>query len=133
MSGLGDFEFDDMIDLQRKLQRMEDDWDAFLIACIKELAARLYAKVVMRTPVDTGELRRGWRIGEVQQRGKLFQVEIINPVEHALYVEYGHRTRDHKGWVEGKYMLTISEKELKDELPAFMERKIAAYIDLHMR
>lgn len=133
MSGLGEFEFDDMIQLQKQLQKMEDDWDSFLIACIKELAARLYAKVVMRTPVDTGELRRGWRIGEVQIRGKLIQVEIINPVEHALYVEYGHRTRDHKGWVEGKYMLTISEKELKDELPAFLERKLAAYIDLHMR
>ncbi len=40
------------------------------------------------------------------------------------YVEYGHRTRNHKGWVEGKFMLTISEKELKAQLPKIIERKL---------
>ena len=28
-------------------------------------------------------------------------------------LKFGHRTRNHKGWVQGRFMLTISEQELK--------------------
>ena len=32
-------------------------------------------------------------------------------------------------WVEGKYMLTISEKELESQIPALLERKMKKYIE----
>lgn len=43
--------------------------------------------------------------------GKKYTVEIINPVEYASYVEFGHRTPS-GGWVEGQYMLTIENMKL---------------------
>ena len=122
----------------------------------KELAARLLAKVVKRTPVgkypkETGKkggtLRRGWTArteteamsGEgsknvteyvddltVRKNGNVYEIEIINPVNYASYVEYGHRTRGGEGWVEGQFMLTISQKELDVQSPAIIERRINA-------
>lgn len=132
MAGIGEFDFDDLKKLQQQLKQMKTQFPGFMESCIRELAARLLAKVVARTPVDTGELRRGWAIGAIQQTGSGYKVEIINPVEYSKYVEYGHRTRDHTGWVEGRFMLTISEQEIQQELPAFMDRKLQEWIDRNM-
>ncbi|MGF9913735.1 HK97 gp10 family phage protein [Paenibacillus ehimensis] len=128
MSKFGHFEFDELKDLKNKFGKMQDAYPRFMEECIKELAARLLAKTVARTPFDTGELRRGWTIGEEKRLGSSYEIEIINPVEHAKYVEYGHRTRDHKGWVEGRFMLTVSEDEIKRELPGIIERKMQKFM-----
>lgn len=119
--------------------------DLFINSCAKELAARLLAKVVKRTPVgqypkETGKkggtLRRGWTNGKgggasayaqslkVHHFGDAFVIEIVNPVEYASYVEFGHRTRGGKGWVAGKFMLTISEQEIERNAPKIIEQKL---------
>jgi hypothetical protein len=123
--------------------------DQFLTSCAKELAARLLAKVIKRTPVgqypaETGKkggtLRRGWTGGKssnakayansltVNKTGTDYVIEIINPVEYASYVEFGHRTRNHKGWIEGKFMLTISEDEIRNSAPRILENKLKNYL-----
>ena len=140
--------------------------DQFLTSCAKELAARLLAKVIKRTPTGQyeegsgkigGTLRRGWTTeatGDssfdtkqamynnmfggtgtvsksnmtVNKVGNDYVIEIINPVEYASYVEFGHRTRNHKGWVEGKFMLTISEDEIRKSAPAILEKKLEKYL-----
>ena len=56
------------------------------------------------------------------------------------YVEYGHRQEPGRyvasigkrlkaSWVEGKYMLTISEQELEAEIPTLIENKMKNYIE----
>ena len=117
----------------------------FMESCAKELAARLLAKVIKRTPVGQypassgkkgGTLRRGWT-GEKSQSasayaqslkvnhfGNVYVIEVINPVEYAPYVEFGHRTRGGDGWVEGKFMLTISEQEIERDAPKILENKL---------
>jgi hypothetical protein len=123
--------------------------DQFLTSCAKELAARLLRKVIKRTPVGQypkgsgktgGTLRRGWTAGKssnaanyanslnVNKVGTDYVIEIINPVEYASYVEYGHRTRNHKGWVEGHFMLTISEDEIRNAAPKILEKKLKDYL-----
>jgi hypothetical protein len=119
--------------------------DLFIESCAKELAARLLAKVVKRTPVGQypsgsgktgGTLRRGWT-GETQQNaseyagnlkvhhyGGTYVIEIVNPVEYASYVEFGHRTRGGEGWVKGKFMLSISEGEIQRDAPRVLENKL---------
>lgn len=123
--------------------------DLFLTSCAKELAARLLAKVIKRTPVGQypegsgkvgGTLRRGWTGGntsnatayanslQVNKTGSDYVIEIINPTEYASYVEFGHRTKNHKGWVEGKFMLTISEDEIRNSAPKILEKKLETYL-----
>lgn len=70
-----------------------------------------------------GHLRRNWQVGNVEKHGSAYVVEIYNNVEYASYVEYGHRTRNHKGWVEGRFMATISMDEIERQMPTFLEKK----------
>lgn len=71
----------------------------------------------------------------ISKEGDVFVIEILNPVEYGSYVEYGHRQkigryvpaigkRLKNGWVPGKFMLTISEKEIRDAAPGILAKKI---------
>lgn len=134
MSKMGDFQFGDLKRFKQSLEQMQLDYHAFVEECIKELANRLLAKTIARTPVgETGDLRKGWTLGPVQRTGSEFHVEILNPVEYSKYVEYGHRTANHTGWVEGRFMLTISQEELEREMPVILERKLQQYIERRLR
>ena len=95
-----------------------------------ELAARLLAKVKKRTPVGVyndgrigGTLRKNWSIGKITENNGVYQVDVTNIIDYASYVEYGHRTVDHKGWVEGRFMLTISSDELQKDSSRIIENK----------
>lgn len=133
---------------QSKLQQLQAQQDAFCQAAAKELAARLLAKAIRRTPVGQypegsgmvgGTLRRGWTGNKsggaayaqnlpIQRVGNDYVIDIINPTEYASYVEYGHRTRGHKGWVPGKFMLTISVDEIQSAGPKILENKLAKWL-----
>ena len=65
---------------------------------------------------------------KINHYGGFLVIEIINPVEYASYVEYGHRTRNHKGWVPGRFMLTISEQEMQGIAPKVLEAKIKKFL-----
>jgi hypothetical protein len=138
MAKWGKVDYKQFLKLQERLEQLEKiDRDQFCRDVAKELAARLLAKVIKRTPVGQyppesgimgGTLRRGWTAEQITKIGDMYQIEIINPVHYASYVEYGHRTRDHKGWVEGRFMLTISEQELDKQAPAILEKKLEKYL-----
>ena len=144
-------DYDELQKLKEQIEKLGDptQTDQFLNSCAKELAARLLAKVIKRTPVGQypkgsgktgGTLRRGWTGGNnsnatayanslnVNKVGNDYVIEIINPVEYASYVEYGHRTRNHRGWVEGHFMLTISEDEIRKSAPQILEKKLNKYL-----
>lgn len=144
-------DYDELQKLKEQIEKYGDatQVDLFLTSCAKELAARLLAKVIKRTPVGQypegsgktgGTLRRGWTAGQssnaksyansltVNKVGNDYVIEIINPVEYASYVEFGHRTRNHKGWVEGKFMLTISEDEIRKSAPKILGNKLEKYL-----
>ena len=135
-------------DLNRQLKKA--DVSDFCCSVAKELAARLLAKAIKRTPVGDypkgsgkmgGTLRRGWT-GEtnsdaaayvkalpVTKAGNMYEIEIINPVHYASYVEFGHRTRGGAGWVKGRFMLTLSEKEIQGQAAKIVEAKIQKYLE----
>ena len=150
----------------KQLQRLRDslatlqsmDMDRFCTEVSKELAARLLALVIPRTPVGQypkssgkkgGTLRRGWtsktqadaasRGGSndakayaealpVRKSGNAYTIEVINPVTYASYVEFGHRTRGGGCWVAGQYFLTLSEKDLERVAPVVIEKKLEALL-----
>lgn len=129
MANWGIFEFSEFMRFRNDLQAMQRAFPNFLRECVVELANRMLAKVVPRTPVNTGELRRSWTIGQVVVTSVGAEIEVFNPVFYSPYVEYGHRTPNHEGWVEGRFMMTISAEELERELPAIMERKMERFLE----
>ncbi len=183
MGKMGSFKASDLKKLQKQLNKIKDgDVDAFVEECAKELAARLLAKVIKRTPVGDyskeievtakrdgkkhkkgetykkkvnpsgkkgGTLRRGWTSQspgsgseglktngakeyvdslKINHYGGFLVIEIVNPVEYASYVEFGHRTASHKGWVQGHFMLTMSEQEIQEIAPRVLEAKIKKFL-----
>lgn len=186
MGKMGKFTASDLKKLQKQLNKIQaGDVDAFVEGCAKELAARLLAKVIKRTPVGDyskeievtakkdskkhkkgetykkkvnpsgkmgGTLRRGWTSKthkeaengtgkpsakdgvayadslKINHYGDFLVIEIVNPVEYASYVEFGHRTANHEGWIPGEFMLTISEQEIQQIAPNLLEAKIKKYL-----
>ena len=165
MANMGGFSVAGMKKLQKQLNKIQQgNVEAFIDACAKELAARLLAKVIKRTPVGQypassgkkgGTLRRGWTSKthkeamsgswksdstaaskaaayadslKINHFGNTIVIEIVNPVEYASYIEYGHRTANHKGWVQGRFMLTISEQEIQSMVPKVLETKIKKFL-----
>lgn len=202
MGRWGKCDFKQLKTLSKRMEKLAStDYDQFCKTAAKELAARLLAKVIRRTPVgkkptlkqlggdgakksvkvkgDSGKtksfltregaiqeqywsgymggtLRRGWTAkteaeakgggGDqnaieyakslpITKTGNTYQIEIINPVHYASYVEFGHRQKPGRyvpaigkqlkaGWVKGRFMLTISEQELQAQAQPLVEKML---------
>lgn len=64
----------------------------------------------------------------VQRMGNSLVVTIINPVEYASFVEYGHATKDRNGWVNGRFMATLAIDEVAQLIPAQFQKEYAAWL-----
>lgn len=154
----GNCDYKQLLKLKENIDRLQSmDMQKFCRDASKELAARLLSLVIPATPVGQypkstgkkgGTLRRGWTAKSqaeatkggkadvkayaealpVRKSGNAYTIEVINPVEYASYVEFGHRTRGGDGWVPGQYFLTLSEQDLERLAPGVIERKLEALL-----
>lgn len=96
-------------------------------------------KFLVESDRQGGELRRSWSCGTVHHYQGTYVVEVINSKAYASYVEFGHRqtpgryvpaidAKLKKSWVPGRFMLTISENEIKAAAPGILERKIQRFL-----
>ena len=141
----GGCDFSELVEFQKKMETLTSNMGEILDICARELAQRLMAKVIKRTPVGKypagtgkvgGTLRRGWSQGgkyKIYHSASACMIEISNPVEYASYVEYGHRTANHTGWVPGHFMMTISVEEIQRDAPAILERKIKKLMEAQLK
>lgn len=71
-----------------------------------------------------GSLRDAWTILPVEKHGDVYEITVVNNLDYVSYVEYGHRQTPGRyvpalgkslkvSWVKGRFMLTISEQEVK--------------------
>lgn len=158
MASWGKTEFAQLKQYQKRLQEIQEkELQTFLESCTKELAQRLLREVKLRTPVGEytgksylckvrkgeqprhkgsyssgktgGTLRNAWTTGQLNPTSDGYEIIVINPVRYAPYVEFGHRTPTHKGWVKGHFMMTISEKEIRKAAPGILERKLQKWLN----
>lgn len=89
----------------------------------------------------------------IEHHGDQYVITVINGLQYASYVEYGHRQQpgrfipghwegerfiynpDEEGgmvlknaWVEGRFMLTISVQELERMAPALLEKRLLKFL-----
>lgn len=161
MAKWGKADFKELEELQRKIEQAANaDFDALCIKISKDLAKRFLAKVKKRTPVGVrpeqgtltdeeysaywgsytgGTLRRGWTIGAITRKANGYEVEIINPVEYASYVEFGHRQTPgryvpqigkslKKAWAPGKFMMTFTEQEIRNMAPGLIQKRFEKFL-----
>lgn len=143
MGRWGKCEFSQLTKLADNVQALNDGVaNEFTKEVANEIAARLLRRIKQKTPVGQytdgrtgGTLRNGWAIGQITQKGNSYTIEIINPVEYASYVEYGHRQTPgrfvpaigkklKKSWVKGRFMMTLSINEIEMQIPSIVTAKV---------
>lgn len=129
MAQWGEFDFSDFIVLRDRLERLKDmDFDTFCMQVTQDVAQRLHRGVVQKTPSKIGTLKDNW-VTNITKEGGIYKIEIINPLEYAEFVEFGHRKRNNKGWVKGFFMLTIAERDLNRNLDEIIKTKLEAFLN----
>ena len=96
----------------RTLNNATNNFDEEASKRLNNISQRLIRKVKLKTPVDSGVLQKSWRS---KKDGDLARI-VYNNIKYAPYVEYGHRTRGGKSFVDGRYMLTKSVQEIEGTL-----------------
>ncbi|MEC1178538.1 HK97 gp10 family phage protein [Metasolibacillus meyeri] len=144
------FEFSEMRALAGRLEQFVNGGhtEAFMRECLIELAKKLWKKTKNKTPFNTGLLRNTWQIGTISKIGDIYEIEVYNDTEYAEFVEHGFKAhwvpgrweghqfiydpKERKSgmfvgkpgtYVEGKFMLKLSEQELEREMERFLQRK----------
>lgn len=116
----------ELVELQEQLE--PKNIEKALDKAMKKLAGETMAVAKKNTPVDTGDLRRGWHVEQADHE----MVKLQNNVEYAEYVEFGHRQnvgqyvpkigkRLVNPWVEGVFYALRSENQMRKRAPRILK------------
>ena len=108
---------------------------------VKRIGTQAIRTVKSNTPVDTGHLRRSWRVQDAGFQGSGWVIEIKNGIEYASYVENGHRQtpgryvpaigkRLKASWIPGQFFMKRSLNEVEAQLPELITPGLWAFRDL---
>ena len=124
-------------DLEALLARLQAaDGEKCIEAGMKVLAQRGVDIAKKNTPVDKGQLRRGWKVKEATA----LRATLINPTKYAEYVEYGHRQQPGRfvpklgkrlkaSWVNGQFYAKKSGEIIRKNAGKIMEPVITKEVD----
>lgn len=143
-------DYKELVEFQAKLNKLQQkEIRAFCERVSKLVAAQLLAIVIPTTPVGQypkesgkvgGTLKRGWTGGKesngftyaatlpVSLGGLEYTIVVKNPVHYASYVEFGHRTRGGKGFVEGKFFMRKAQIKVEAILPKLIEQQMKTFL-----
>ena len=121
MSGYN-FEIKGIDDFLKGIDNIQNNFHGDLQRLIEKHGGILLRNTKMKTPVDTGQLRRSWEL----EKGDLY-VKLYNNVEYAQFVEFGHRTRGGKSYVEGVYMLKKTFEKTEEKFTNDLEKLLKKY------
>ena len=121
MSGYN-FEIKGIDDFLKNINKIQSNFHSDLQNLVEKHGGILLRNTKMKSPVDTGQLRRSWQL----EKGDLY-VRIFSNCEYNIYVEYGHRTRGGKSYVEGVYMLKTSFERTEKKFTNDLEKLLKKY------
>ena len=120
MSGYS-FEIKGIDNFLKDINNIQGNFRGDLQKLVEKHGGILLRNTKLKSPVDTGQLRRSWQL----EKGDLY-VKIFSSCEYVKHVEYGHRTRGGKSYVEGVYMLKTSfektEKDFENDLEKLLKK-----------
>ena len=121
MSGYN-FEIKGIDNLLKDINNIQSNFHSDLQNLVEKHGGILLRNTKLKSPVDTGQLRRSWEL----EKGDLY-VRIFSNCEYSIFVEFGHRTRGGKSYVEGVYMLKTSFEKTKKDFENDLEKLFKKY------
>lgn len=128
------FEYESIKDFEKRIQTISESLrNSFFAEALANLGHEAQGEATQRTPRRTGHLAGSWGINKTTKNGDTWMLDIINPVEYAIYVEEGHRQevgrfvpvlgkRLKAPFVEGRHMLRDS---IDEKVKPYMEEYLA--------
>ena len=121
MSGYN-FEIKGIDNFLKNINNIQGNFHSDLQNLVEKHGGILLRNTKLKSPVDTGQLRRSWEL----EKGDLY-VRIFSNCEYSIFVEHGHRTRGGKSYVEGVYMLKTSFEKTKKDFENDLEKLLKKY------
>ena len=117
------------LDIIGMLDDMESDFVKELQKLVEKHGGKLWKNTKEKTPEGQyndgrtgGTLRRSWTL----EKGDLY-VKVFNDIFYGHFVEFGHRTRGGKSYVEGVYMLKTSFEKTEKDFTNDLEKLLKKY------
>lgn len=121
------YEFSQMLQMKANIVELRKASHRICMKVAERVAQLAIRKVKKLTPVgETGDLRNNWKY-HVLKKGDIYTIVIYNQVEYASFVEKGHRivvAGVTVGWVEGRFMLEMTENEMQKIAPRMWKIEI---------
>ena len=153
----GKFSYDEFTNLRKTLQTQEADFDKFFRDFVTTMGWRLIAQTKALTPKVTGDLINAWELTKVTKVGDTYQIDMVNHMDYASFVEDGHiqrrrwlpgiwkksksgkQTFEYKAgaktgmmltyrWIPGQHMVRISINKIEREMQPRFERAFKAFM-----
>lgn len=115
-------DFKELIALRDRLSKA--DMDKVIEGTVNEVAQRVVSRAKHFTPYKTGNLRRNWVASKAVRSGIVYYSKVYNDTPYAEYVNSGHRTPNHKGWVKGFFMLEKSTANLDNQVGKALQHNV---------
>ena len=118
--------------LKKSFEQINKDFESWLIDFLLRNANEGIRQLKDKTPVDTGHLRRSWRLSDwYEKENGTLEIWFINTANYASYVETGHMTANRKKWVPGRFFMKTTLSELEANVPRRFEKEFRVFLARH--
>lgn len=133
-----DFDLSGLAGFGEQIKKLMDDMPDIMLELTNREANKAVGFIKEETPTGkTGLLKNSWHAEPPKKTGEEYKSDIVNNVEYASYVEYGHRTRKRKdgkrSWVPANPMLIRGLQEytdgMDDGMDDFLGKKMKQYLE----
>lgn len=117
--------------LESRLKSSDKSRDELISKILEDIAFEVIREAKLKTPVDSGLLRRSFFSNFRRDQDGTYICEVYNNTTYARFVEKGHRIVSNGvtiGFVDGVFMLKVAEEKVRARLDKYTERTVERYL-----
>lgn len=117
--------------LESRLKSSDKSRDELISKILEDIAFEVIREAKLKTPVDSGLLRRSFFSNFRRDQDGIYICEVYNNTTYARFVEKGHRIVSNGvtiGFVDGVFMLKVAEEKVRARLDKYTKRTVERYL-----
>lgn len=117
--------------LESRLKSSDKSRDELISKILEDIAFEVIREAKLKTPVDSGLLRRSFFSNFRRDQDGTYICEVYNNTTYARFVEKGHRIASNGvtiGFVDGVFMLKVAEEKVRTRLEKYTKRTVERYL-----
>ena len=117
--------------LESRLKSSDKSRDELISKILEDIAFEVIREAQLKTPVDSGLLRRSFFSNFRRDQEGTYICEVYNNTTYARFVEKGHRIVSNGvtiGFVDGVFMLKVAEEKVRARLDKYTKRTVERYL-----